>query len=180
MKVLALLASGFEDLEAFGTIALLRRAKIEVTLCSVENKYQVTGKYGLNVNVDIKIKDINKPDYDVLFLPGGMPGVDHLLLEEKVLELVEFFMKENKIVAAICAAPSILGRLGLLKAKSFTCFPGFESFGVDGCYENVPVKVDGNLITGRAAGSVIEFSAAIIAKVSSEETSKDVLEQICF
>ena len=180
MKILALLASGFEDLEAFGTIALLRRAEIEVDICSVENKTQMISKYGVRVEADVLINQICSPDYDVLFLPGGNPGVENLFEVEKVKLLVEYFMKSDKIVACICAAPSILGRLGLLGDKIYTCFPGYEKLCVNGNYQDASVQVDGNLITGRAVGNIFEFTQALITKLKGKEFSQIIMDSIYF
>ncbi len=179
MKVLTLIATGYEDLEAIGTIALLRRAKIDVDVCSVENLRHVLGHYGVNVEVDILLNDIDTSEYDALFLPGGMPGVDNLFKEELVHELVKHF-SAHKILACICAAPSIPGRLGLLKDKKFTCYPGFEDYCQGGIYQSEQVVVDNNLITGKAAGCVHEFAFAIIAKLKGVHMAEKIKTSIYY
>lgn len=142
MRVLTILAPGFEDLEALGTVALLRRAGMTVDLCSVENKDHVSGKYQITVQADVKLKDVSVDDYDLLLIPGGMPGVDNLYVNEQVRQLVQDFANKDKDFAAICAAPSILGRMGLLKDVTYTCFPGFEEYGKAGKYTGE--SVDGS------------------------------------
>lgn len=180
MKVLTLLATGFEELEAIGTITLLRRAGLGVDLCSVTNEDQVAGKYHTVVNVDIKIEDVEVDRYDLLFIPGGMPGVDNLYATPEVLEVVEKFHQQDKDFAAICAGPSVLGRLGLLKGREYTCFPGFEAFGKDGEYKGTSVVETEKLITGRAAGSVHDFAFAIIKRYLGEEKMEAVKTSICY
>ena len=178
LKGIALLATGFEDLEAFGTIALLRRAGIEIDLSSTNN--QVTGKYGLTVNSDVTLDQVSFKDYQFLFLPGGMPGVNNLYQEEQVINLIKDFSKNNKLITAICAAPSILGKMGLLKDEPFTCYPGFEKDCIGGNYRDVPVIVSEHMITGRAAGSVHDFALAIIERIKGQEVMKQVKEAIFF
>lgn len=179
MKVLTLLATGYEDLEAIGTIALLRRAGIAVDVCSVENLNQVSGHYEIKVEVDVLLSEVDISKYDALFLPGGMPGVDNLYKVEMVHDIVKHFFN-NKILACICAAPSIPGRLGLLKGRNFTCYPGFEDYCQGGIHEDKLVVVDNNLITGKAAGCVHEFAFAIISKLRGEQSAKKIKTSIYY
>lgn len=180
MKILALLAPGFEDLEALGTIALLRRAKLEVDVCSVENTKTITGKYNITVKADVKLKKVNPDLYEGLFLPGGMPGVENLFKVDKVKELVKYFVEKDKVLACICAAPTIPGRLGLLAGKNYTCFPGCEDDCKDGIHHDVNAITDGNIITGRAAGAVHDFAYEIIKKFKGEEFATEVMNHICY
>ncbi len=180
MKVLALLAPGFEDLEALGTIALLRRGNLEVDMCSVDNTEHVVGKFGIKVKADVIINKINTFEYDALFLPGGMPGVDNLFKVNKVSELVRYFVGNKKILACICAAPSVPGRLGLLSKRNFTCYPGVEKVVTDGIYQNKSVIVDDFIITARAAGSVYEFAYEIIKKLTDEDNARRVWKDIYY
>lgn len=180
MKVLTILAPGFEDLEALGTVALLRRAGMAVYLCSSDNTEKVTGKYNITVSSDILLKDVNVEDYDLLFIPGGMPGVDNLYENENVRQLVEQFNAKDKDFAAICAAPSILGRMGLLKDKDYTCFPGFEEFAQDGNYTGNNVTLAPKIITGKAAGSVHDFALAIIERYLGKEKMEEVKQDIYY
>lgn len=180
MKVLTILAPGFEDLEALGTVALLRRAGMTVDLCSVENQDQVSGKYEITVQCDVKLKDVSVDAYDLLFIPGGMPGVDNLYANEDVRKLVETFNEKNKDFAAICAAPSILGRMGLLKDTTYTCFPGFEAFGKDGEYTGESVESAPRMITGKAAGSVHDFALAIIERYLGKEKMEQIQQDIFY
>ncbi|NLG82943.1 MAG: DJ-1/PfpI family protein [Bacilli bacterium] len=180
MRILALLAPGFEDLEALGTIALLRRGKLEVDVCSVENTKTVIGKYNITVKADVKLKKVNPDLYDGLFLPGGMPGVENLFKVDRVKELVQYFVENDKVLACICAAPTIPGRLGLLAGKSYTCFPGCETECKDGIHHDVSAITDGNIITGKAAGAVHDFAYEIIKKFKGEEFANQVMSNIYY
>lgn len=180
MKVLTLLAPGFEDLEALGTVALLRRAGMDVVLCSANNTERVSGKYNITVTCDLKMEDVLVDDYDLLFLPGGMPGVDNLYNNKRVREIIDEFWKKDKDFAAICAAPSILGRMGILKDKNYTCFPGFEKYAQDGRYTGTSVTTSEKVITGKAAGSVHDFALAIIERYLGKEKKEQVKQSIYY
>jgi len=174
-KVLVLLANGFEDIETFTFIDLLRRAKIKVDLVSI-NELTVKSGAGINIILDLKIKDISLDDYDLLFLPGGA-GVKALDDSKEVKEAVLDFNKKGKLISAICAAPLILGKLGLLDSKNFTCYPSFEEFAKKGNYKEVGVVEDGNIITGRGIGFINEFSLHIIELLTSKEVKINIAKQ---
>lgn len=176
MKVLAIIFDGFEELEATAPFALLRRAGIELTISS--NKTIVTGGHNISyTNIKI-LNNLNYKEYDALLLPGG-PHYKQLQTNKLVHEIISYFMENNKIVSAICAAPTIIGQLGYLKNRIYTCFtPMNQDFG--GTFKNQPVVVDNNLITGRSAAASIDFAYAIIEKVAGKETLKTVQERIFY
>lgn len=178
MRILALLATGFEDLEALGTIALLRRANITVDICAADNNSSIIGNYHIKVEADLKLSDVNIDDYDGLLLPGGQ--VENLAKEKNVLEIVKTIVSNNKLLACICAAPSIPGELGLLENKKFTCFPGYELLCKNGIHEDKAVVVDENLITAKACGCVYEFTYEIVKKLKGEPDAKKLVESIYF
>lgn len=178
MRVLALLATGFEDLEALGTIALLRRANIAVDLCSVTKEKWVVGKHGIKVEADVLLEDVDPNRYGMIFLPGGIPGVPNLEASPHVINLIQQFLTSKRQIAAICAAPGILGRMGVLKDVAYTCFPGVEMEITEGIHRDVPVIVGEQIITGRAAGSVIDFALAIIEQIKGREAMLRVKETI--
>ena len=119
------LAEGFEETEALAPVDVMRRAKLDVKTVGVTGEC-VTSSHGVPVKADITIDNIDLDDVQGVVLPGGMPGTLNLEANEKVLETVKYSCENGKIVAAICAAPSILGHLGILDGKKTTCFPGFE------------------------------------------------------
>lgn len=168
-KVLTFLADGFEDIEAVTVIDLLRRANIEVALVSIKNK-EVTSGSGMTVVADYLVSEIDTDDFDMVFLPGG-GGVKLLDESTDVKNTVLDYYHEGKFVAAICAAPLILGKLGLLDHKNFTCYPSFESFGQEGNYTKNGVEVDDNIITGRGVGYANQFGLRLIEVLLDTETS---------
>ena len=176
MKVLAIIFDGFEELEATAPFALIRRAGINLTIAS--NKTTVTGGHNISyTNIDI-LDNINYKEYDALLLPGG-PHYKTLQTNKLVHEIITYFMTNKKIVAAICAAPTIIGQLGLLKDRTYTCFtPMNDDFG--GNFNNVSVVVDDNLITGRSAAASIDFAYAIIEKVAGTSVLNKVWERIFY
>lgn len=176
-RVLCIMCDGFEELEAVGAIALLRRAGIVVDLFSW-NQDSVTGRFQLTISNVNDVKEANIQDYDALLLPGG-PHYRILEENETITSIITKFHDENKIIAAICAAPTILGRMGLLKEKHYTCFTSMnEDFG--GVYQDQYVAVDGNLITGRSAAAVIEFAFAIIAALCGNAQEEQIKQEIYY
>mgnify|MGYP004457410565 FL=1 len=177
MKILTVIADGFEDNEAIGTIAILRRAGLDVTVSGL-NSTTARGRFQ-NQLVDLKnLRDLDYASYDALVIPGG----PEYILEEKdayFLSMVKYFMSENKIVAAICAAPTILGHLGLLKNRDYTCFTSMnEDFG--GQFHDQYVVTDGNLITGRSVAATIDFALAIVGKIQGDEAVEKLKREIYY
>ena len=124
-KVAVFLAPGFEECEALMTVDLLRRAQLDTTMYSIHNTDEVTGSHNITVKADKKLNELNEL-FDCVVLPGGMPGTKYLMESKEVNELIVEHFNQNRLVAAICAAPSVLGELQLLQGKKATCFPGFE------------------------------------------------------
>lgn len=155
------LAPGFEEIEALAVVDVLRRAELEVLTVGVGEDF-VVGSHQIPVAADIYERDLVLDDKtDAIVLPGGMPGTLNLEKSAVVQKAIDWAVKNNKIVCAICAAPSILGHKGLLDGKKATCFPGFEEelFGANVSKDFV-VK-DGNFITAKGMGSAIEFGLQI-------------------
>jgi len=181
VKFLAVLADGFEDLEAIGTIALLRRSGMEVETASVSEKNIVTGSFKTPVLADTLLSKIKVEHYDGLFLPGGA-ATKTLRESQAVTNIVKAFAKANKYLTAICAAPSVYGALGLLDGKHYTCFPSLETYMPKGIKENKPAVIDGLIVTGAGAGAVTEFALAVIettlGKAKADEVSKRILFRI--
>lgn len=174
MKVLAVIFDGFEEEEAVAPFALLRRANIDLTIAS--DKETVIGNHNIALTNISLLKNINYKEYDCLLLPGG-PHYKRLLVDGYVHELIRYFMDNNKVLAAICAAPTIVGKLGYLKDKKYTCFTCMdEDFG--GTYIDEKVVVDGNLITARSVASAILFAYAIIEKLIGANALKELHNHI--
>lgn len=151
------LATGFEEMEALITADMMRRAGIDVKLVGVTGEY-VDGAHGITVKTDMGIADVNGTA-DMMVLPGGLPGVDNLWACEKLRSLLTEQYNAGKYVAAICAAPSILGKLGMLDGKRAICYPGFEDKLTGAKVEvDAVVSSDGNVITSKAAGTTFDFA----------------------
>ena len=177
MSVLCILTNGFEELEAVGTIALFRRAGIQIDVCAISDT-KASGRFELTFS-DIKnLDDVDYKSYDALFFPGG-PHYQKLEQNEYVMSILKYFMENNKIVAAICAAPTILGRQGYLKDRNYTCFTSMnEDFG--GTYVDQYKVSDGNLITGRSAAASIDFAFAFMEKLIGKEKCEEVKTSIYY
>lgn len=177
MKVLCILTDGFEELEAVGTIALLRRANIEIDVCALDAT-KACGRFNIAMDDLKNLDDVNVNEYGVLFLPGG-PHYQKLEADSRVQAILKSFVEENKIVASICAAPTIVGRAGYLKGKNYTCFTSMnEDFG--GTYVDQYAVVDENMITGRSAAAVIDFAFAIIEKLCGKDYANEVKQSIYY
>lgn len=168
-------ADGLEECEALMTMDLLKRGGIYVDLVSVEDHLEITSSHNLHFRCDKYFEDIDKDDYDVLILPGGIKGTQTLSVNFQLIELLKKYKENDKLIAAICAAPSIFVKNGLVEDGKFTVYPGFES-GLTSSRKKA--YVDGNVITARGVGAVIDFAYAIIFCLLDEETADKVLEEI--
>lgn len=173
-KCAIFLADGFEDCEGLITIDMLRRAGIKIDTVSMNDTVTVHTSHGVSLNADQLFTDTDIDAYDVLILPGGKRGTQNLEKSEELKKHLVSFHNEGKLVAAICAAPSILGHLGILEGKHYTCFPEFYDVSYKGTYEMELSVTDGNVITGRGMGATIEFARNILKQLCDEETMKKV------
>lgn len=177
MKILCILTDGFEELEAVGTIALLRRAGIHIDVFAIDHTI-ASGRFNITLSDLKNLQDIEITAYDMLFLPGG-PHYQKLESNTQVMQILDFFVEQNKAIAAICAAPTILGRRGYLKDKKYTCFTSMnDDFG--GTYVDTYTVTDGTLITGRSAAAVIDFAFSIITYVLGAEKAEEVKKSIYY
>lgn len=177
MKLLCIIAKGFEEVEAIGTVALLRRSGITVDIATI-SEHQTTGKYDVTVTNLLNIEDTNVKDYDGLLLPGG-PHYAILEKNEQVRKIITSFFELDKYVFAICAAPTILGRMGYLKNKNYTCFTSMnEDFG--GTYSDKHATIDGKLITGKSAASIFDFAFLIVETLQGEKQLQHLKEDIYY
>ena len=178
-KVIVFLADGFEDCEALVTVDLLRRAGIDVTTASIMENRKVISSHNVIVMADIMAEDADFAGADMIILPGGGLGTQNLKNSSLVKDQCLDFAKEKK-VAAICAAPTVMGELGLLEGRRVTCYPGCEP-GLKGAETTGgKVAVDGNIITGQAAGAAYEFALEIIAALIGRDAADKVKAQIVF
>ena len=174
------LANGFEECEALAPLDVLRRGGVQVTTVGVGGEY-ITGAHNITIKADISDKDIILNDnLEAVILPGGMPGTTNLENNEIVKKAIIFADTNNKIVCAICAAPKILGNMGLLKGKNATCFPGFEVELKGAVLSSDFVVKDGNIITAKGAGVAFEFGFEILSVLKDADTSKKLKSQMQF
>lgn len=178
MRILFLMADGFEETEAVTPFDYFQRAGMEVTLASISENLEVVGAHGLKIKAEACLKDVVFSDYDGVLLPGGGPGVRNLSASGLVLEAVREFDRGGKWVLAICAAPLVLSRSGILENRRVTCYPGCESELVCKEFLMDRVVVDSRIITSRGAGTAEEFALACIAKLVSPDVSEKVRQQI--
>lgn len=179
-KVSVILADGFEEIEALTVVDLLRRAQIYVGTVSATDEYIVHGAHGINVQTEDLFEEVNFVESDMIVLPGGMPGTTNLNDHAGVRRVVKDFYEEGKYVAAICAAPTVLANLGILKGKRITCFPTVENQIQGAVITRMSATVDGNIITGRGAGTAIDFALKLIDALSGPDKAREIAEAILY
>lgn len=172
-------ADGFEEMEAFAAVDILKRAGVSVSMISVIPDEIVKGAHGISVLCDKNIANVDFYDAALLVLPGGLPGAETLNACEDLQRLLKKQVELNKPVAAICAAPMVLGNLGLLKGKKATCYPGFEKYLEGAEYTAAMVEKDGNFITGKGPGAAMEFALALVEHLCGKEKMKEVKSAMC-
>ncbi len=166
-----LLAHGFEEIEALGTVDFLRRCNIDVKMASIVGTREVTGAHGISVMTDCMLRKGDIEQSDGVILPGGMPGAESLRTNAIVRRLVATMNAKGKLVAAICAAPMVLGDIGILNERRAVCYPGFEEWLKGAEVPHVlPVVEDGNIITAKGPGITIPFASAIASRFVDEAT----------
>jgi 4-methyl-5(b-hydroxyethyl)-thiazole monophosphate biosynthesis len=172
--VYVFLADGFEDMEALAPVDILRRAGVDVRTVGVTGE-RVVSSHKVTVVPDLTVEKIVLDEkLDMIVLPGGMPGTLNLEANPDVLAAVDYCADNNRYVAAICAAPSILGHKGLLDGRYATCFPGFEKDLKGAMYTGKQVSVDGKFITSKGAGCSIKFALKLAELLCSKEKADSI------
>lgn len=168
MKILVPLAQGFEEIEAVTIIDVLRRADLDVTTAHVGGN-PVCGSHNIKVTADTNISAIKADDFGCIVLPGGMPGSTNLKNSSAVISLLKNIYSGGGYIAAICAAPIVLGHAGLLHGKKATCYPGNESQLTGATIVNEPVVIDGKIITGKGPGCAIPFALELVGILKNHD-----------
>ena len=176
-KVIVFLADGFEEIEALATVDLLRRGGIQVTTASIMGRIEVCGAHEICVKADVLAQEADYASADMVILPGGGVGTQNLAACELVKEQCLSFAKD-KLVSAICAAPTVLAGIGLLEGRAATCYPGMESGMHGAVMSGEAVTVDGNITTGRGPGAAIPFALELIRRLAGEEKAAQVKAEI--
>ncbi|KAA6340642.1 putative cysteine protease YraA [termite gut metagenome] len=167
---------GFEEIEAIATVDILRRGGLNAKMISVTNDKTVTGSHGIPVICDHLFSETDFIDGGMLILPGGTVALGK---HEGLCKLLVNFAEHDKPIAAICAAPSILGTLGLLKGKKAVCYPGFEKYLEGAELTGEQVAKDGNMITGKGPGATVEFALTIIEMIAGKDKAEELAQTIC-
>lgn len=165
------LADGFEEIEALAVVDVLRRADITTKTVSVTGMKNVRGAHDIVVAADLLFQEADPASCEMIVLPGGMPGTANLAKHEGLVKQIGAFAQNDKWIAAICAAPSILGKMSLLKGKRATSFPGYENDMIGAVYTEERVVQDGNFITSRGAGTAVEFALKLVELLKDEHTA---------
>ena len=177
-KVYVCMADGLEEVECLAVVDILRRGGVEVVLASMGEELLVTGSHGIRIQADCLWSKAACAECDAIFLPGGMPGTTHLAEHGELGEMLLKFKEEGKVLAAICAAPSVLGKYHCLEGKRATCYPGWEDKLVGAKHTGEGVVRDGNVVTGRGLGFAIDEGLELLKVLVSEAVSADVREAI--
>lgn len=181
MKTICIfLAEGFEISEAMLPLDILRRGGLDVRTVSVTGNKTVTSSHGVAVVADTLFEEINEEDIEMIVLPGGLPGATNLDEHAGLDKLIMNFAAQSKPMAAICAAPLVYGKRGLLKGKKATCYPGFDKFLEGAEYTGNIVEVSGNFILGKGPAAAAPFGFAILEKLVGVEKVNEIKKGMLF
>ena len=179
-KIAVFFAEGFEEIEALTVVDICRRAGISVEMVSVKEEKEVTGSHGICVNADKVFEEVEFESLEMLVLPGGMPGRLNLVKHQGLMARLDDFYAAGKYVAAICAAPTVMGHRGMLKGRKACCYPGMEEelAGAEVVFE--PVAISDHVITSRGMGCAIPFGLAITSILCGEEKAQKLAKGIVY
>ena len=179
-KTAIFLADGFEEIEALTVVDLLRRANIEISTVSIMGRKNVTGSHKITVEADALLEETDFDSLDMLILPGGMPGTTNLADCKALTDKIKEFDEKDKMLCAICAAPTVFGKLGILKGKKACCFPGREDDLLGADVQTSSVTKDGHFITSRGMGTAIDFGLAIIEHYQGSDAATSMASKIVY
>ena len=177
-KALVLMAEGFEEIELTSIVDILRRGGVTVTIAGLKDGL-ITGSREIKMQPDVTLDGI-KEMYDIIILPGGSPGYVNLGNDRRVIEIVKRYNAEGKIVAAICAGPSVLVKAGILGGKKATIFKGMENELKNAVYVDKTVVVDGNILTSQGPGTAMEFAIELLKRLTGEKKAQEVQEKLLY
>lgn len=178
--VYILLADGFEEAEAIVPADLLRRAGVQVALVGVTGR-TVTGAHGIAVSADCLLEQVDLEQMELLMVPGGLGGVENVGASAEAMELIIKAARGSSVLAAICAAPSLLGKLGLLEGRKAVCYPGIEdTMGGALPQRGCSAVEDGDIITGEGPGAAFDFGLKLVEKLKGKEAARQVAEDACW
>ena len=179
-RVAVFFATGYEEIEALTVVDILRRADIETPMVSITEERTVTGSHAISVAMDAVLSEINFDEVDMIVLPGGGVGTQNLEACEALMAQFYAFLSQCRPVAAICAAPSILGHRGFLKGRKACSYPSFESHLEGAEVMHQPAVIDGNIVTGRGMGAAVPFALAVLEKLQGADAAQKMAAQIVY
>ena len=179
-KLIICMADGCEEIEGLTVVDLLRRADIGADMASLTADRKVTGSHGIAFEADTSAEAADWDSYDGIVLPGGMPGTLNLKKNQRVREAVQAYDREKKLVAAICAAPTVLADCGVLNGRAATCYPGLEEQLTGAEFRTDSVVLDGHILTSRGVGTAISFALAIVAYLKGRNAADDLAKKIVY
>lgn len=179
-EVCMFFGTGYEEVEALAAVDVMRRAGITVDMVSITVERKVTSSHKVTIEMDCLLEEVDFDSVKMIVLPGGMPGTTNLENCAPLMEQLDKFYAQGKGIAAICAAPSILGHRGMLKGRKACCYPSFESH-LDGAkVTKNPCEVSEHVITARGMGAAVDFGLAIVACLRDRQTADHIAESICY
>ena len=179
-EVCMFFGTGYEEVEALAAVDVMRRAGVEVDMVSITGEKYVTSSHKVTVEMDCLFEDVNFENVKMIVLPGGMPGTTNLEACVPLMEQVEKFYEQGKMIAAICAAPSILGHRGMLKGRNACCYPSYESHVEGAEVTKNSCEVSDHIITARGMGCAVDFGLAIVEKLKGTEEAERIAESIIY
>lgn len=174
------LATGFEEVEALAPVDILRRGGVEIKTVSITGNLVVESAHGVGIRADLLFDEADLASADLLMLPGGLPGATNLNDHEGLRRALTEHNARGRRIAAICAAPLVLGGLGLLEGRRATCYPGFEKYMTGATYTAELFTTDGNITTGRGPAAVLPYSYAILEQLAGADTAKAVRDGMIY
>lgn len=179
-KVYEFLATGFEDIEALIPLDIMRRAGVDFKTVSVTGSLVVESAHGVKIEADMLIEDADFGDADLLMLPGGLPGATNLNAHAGVRKALVEHNVRGKMIGAICAAPMVLGGLGMLEGKRATCYPGFEKYLEGAEYTHELCTVDGNITTGEGPAAALPYAYKLLAALTDAKTADGIADGMMY
>lgn len=180
MQAYLFLATGFEEVEALTVLDILRRGGVECAMVSVTGDYDVTSSHAVTVRADLLFDEKDLTDGDMLILPGGIPGTPNLKAHAGLAKLIHTYKDAGKYLAAVCAAPTVYGEMGLLEGRNATCYPGKEEGLKGASHKTDKVVVDGQFITSRGMGTCIDFGLTLLTLLDSKEKADEIAGKIVY
>lgn len=174
------LANGFEEVEALAPVDIMRRAKLNVVTVSVTGRKEVEASHHVKVVADVLFEDADFSDLEMIVLPGGMPGAANLAEHAGLHDLIEKAYKDGKLLTAICAGPMVYGKMGLLKGRKATCYPGFDKYLEGAHYTGALVEVDGPFTTGKGPAAAYSLGYAIVERFCGPATVDELKAGMLF